>query len=173
MLLELCYFLLEFVQVNQLVHVFVIKSAKENGLKKKIEKKREIEMKHAWKRKETVEHVNCNWNLELHVSLQPFLLFSSDKKRGINQPLFFFSLYVITCFLLSDKRGEINFLLSMAEIISCRCCETEKTNMNAAISGRGRDHVQNMKKISWCKHWLASNWASDRWIVGSLNQFCL
>jgi hypothetical protein len=35
MLLELCYFWLEFVQVNQLVHVFVIKSAKENGLKKK------------------------------------------------------------------------------------------------------------------------------------------
>jgi hypothetical protein len=52
-----------------LVHVFVIKSAKENGLKKK--KNWEIEMKHAWKRKETVEHVNCNWNLELHVSLQP------------------------------------------------------------------------------------------------------
>jgi hypothetical protein len=35
MLQELCYFWLEFVQVNQLVHVFVIKSAKENGLKKK------------------------------------------------------------------------------------------------------------------------------------------
>jgi len=35
MLLELCYFWLEFVQVNQLVHVFVFKSAKENGLKKK------------------------------------------------------------------------------------------------------------------------------------------
>jgi len=38
MLQELCYFWLEFVQVNQLVHVFVIKSAKENGLKKKTER---------------------------------------------------------------------------------------------------------------------------------------
>jgi hypothetical protein len=47
MLLELCYFWLEFVQVNQLVHVFVFKSAKENGLKKKKKKNREIERKHA------------------------------------------------------------------------------------------------------------------------------
>ena len=44
----------------------------------------------------------------MHVSPQliQFLLFSSDKKRGIHQPFFIFSLFAVAYFLLSGKRGK-------------------------------------------------------------------